>query len=117
MNSNEIIKQLRLKAGMSQEELARAAGYTDRSTIAKIESGKIELTESKITLFSRIFGVTPAYIMGIEKPSVRDDDLTEELQILRDNPETRTLLHSGKGLTKEQVDAVAALMRQMRGSE
>ena len=117
MNSNEIIKQLRMKAGMSQEELARAAGYTDRSTIAKIESGKIELTESKITLFSRIFGVTPAYSMGIESSPARDDDLTEELQILRDNPETRTLLYSGKGLTREQLAAVTALMKQMRGND
>ena len=46
-----------------------------------------------------------------------DEDLLEfeeELQIMRDDPATRALLKSGRGLTKEQIDAVTLIMKQMR---
>lgn len=65
MNTSEKIKMLRLQCRMSQDELARRTGYTDRSSIAKIEAGKIDLTESKIILFANVFGVSPSYIMGL----------------------------------------------------
>ena len=65
MDTGAIIKALRIQAGMSQQELALKSGYNDRSSIAKIESGKVDLPESKIKLFSEIFGVTPAEIMGL----------------------------------------------------
>lgn len=61
-----IIKTLRNKANMSQDELAKLSGYNDRSSIAKIESGKVDLPESKIKQFSKIFSVTPAALMGFE---------------------------------------------------
>ena len=37
----ENIKKLRIERGLSQEELARRTGYTDRSSIAKIENGSV----------------------------------------------------------------------------
>lgn len=42
------IKTLRENLKMSQDELARKVGYKDRTSIAKIESGKIDLAQSKI---------------------------------------------------------------------
>ena len=62
------IKTLRKMKKMSQEDLADKAGYTDRSSIAKIEKGEIDLSQSKILLFSEIFGVTPTELMGELKP-------------------------------------------------
>lgn len=70
MTTGQMIKQLRKAAKMSQEELARKVGYTDRSSIAKIESDKAELTESKIKQLSEIFGITPAELLGLGVPSV-----------------------------------------------
>lgn len=60
----ENIKRLRLQNNMSQAELAEEAGYTNRSSIAKIEKGEVDLPQSKIKLFADIFDVTPAYLMG-----------------------------------------------------
>ena len=65
MKTGDIIKKLRLQANLSQHELAIKAGYNDRSSIAKIESGKVDLPESKIMIFSEIFNVAPSEIMGI----------------------------------------------------
>ena len=65
------IKQRREFLNMSQEELANKVGYTStnaRSSINKIEKGKSDIPSSKIEVIAKVLGVTPAYIMGWEKP-------------------------------------------------
>ena len=62
----ENIRKLRLEKSMSQQELARLTGYTDRSSIAKIEKGEVDLTLSKIELFAKALGVKPGELMGWE---------------------------------------------------
>lgn len=66
METFENIKRLRIERGLSQDELAKRTGYTDRSSIAKIEAGKVDLSESKIILFAKALNVTPAALMSIE---------------------------------------------------
>jgi len=60
------IKELRKQRKISQEKLAKMTGYTDRSSIAKIEKGKVDLSETKIQLFASALNTTPAYLMGWE---------------------------------------------------
>lgn len=66
------IKRLRVEKGLSQEELAKRVGYSDRTSITKIENGKVDLSQSKIMEFAKALGVSPAYLMGWY-----DDPLTE----------------------------------------
>lgn len=69
METYEIIRKLRKEHRLTQEELATRVGYTDRSAIAKIEAGKVDLPQTKIALFAKALGVSPAALMGIdEKP-------------------------------------------------
>lgn len=68
MNLYDNIRRLRKAQKMSQEELARRAGYTDRSSIAKIENGGVDLNQSKIKVFADIFGVSPADLMDDMDP-------------------------------------------------
>ena len=58
------IKKYRTDLQMTQTELARLAGYADKSMIAKIEAGQIDLPQSKIELFAGIFHVEPGELMG-----------------------------------------------------
>lgn len=60
------IRENRLALGMSQEELAHKTGYTSRSSIAKIEKGEVDLPQTKILLFAKALGTTPAVLMGWE---------------------------------------------------
>lgn len=60
------IRARRLELGMSQEELAQKVGYTDRTSIAKIESGKVDLSESKIFAFAEALKTTPALLSSWE---------------------------------------------------
>lgn len=64
----ERIKARRIELGYSQEDLAKKLGYTSRSTVNKIESGKIDISQSKIALFARALQCTPAYLMGWNEP-------------------------------------------------
>ena len=54
-NIGKNIRHLRIRNGMSQSELAELAGYTDRSSICKIEAGEVDLSVSKIRTFTKIF--------------------------------------------------------------
>lgn len=66
----ENIKRYRMEAKMSQAELAKRTGYTDRSSIAKIEKGLVDLSQSKIKQFAEVLGITPGHLMGWdEKPA------------------------------------------------
>ena len=74
------IRKLRKEYGWSQDELAKRMGYSDRSTIAKIESGFVDLSESKIMAFAQIFNVAPSDLMGWddEEPTPAIDRQTRE---------------------------------------
>lgn len=69
METHENIKRLREERGLSQEVLAEKVGYSDRSSIAKIEAGKVDLSQSKIAAFAAVLNVTPAQLMGLTDAS------------------------------------------------
>lgn len=72
MTMYERIKDLRIKKGLSQQELARLTGYQDRSSIAKIESGVVDLPQSKILLFAKVLDISPAKLMGFDENTPAD---------------------------------------------
>ena len=51
---------------MSQEELATRLGYKSRSTIAKIESGENDLTQSKIVAFAEALSTTARWLLDYD---------------------------------------------------
>lgn len=65
MNMYNKIKTLRIKRGLSQDELASLTGYTHRSSIGKIENGQVDLPQSKIALFANALNTTPQELMGL----------------------------------------------------
>ena len=80
------IKRLREERGLSQDTLAKLTGYTDRSSITKIEKGQVDLQQSKIELFAKALGTTSRELMGWdeEDPNIqnRDADLEAIEKIL-----------------------------------
>ena len=58
------IKKLREEKGLSQDALAKLTGYTDRSSITKIEKGLVDLQQSKIELFANALGTTSRELVG-----------------------------------------------------
>lgn len=61
----ENIKERRLALGMTQQQLADSVGYdSGKSMIAKIEAGRVDLTQSKICEFATALKTTPSDLMG-----------------------------------------------------
>lgn len=67
------IKKMREEKGLSQDALAKLTGYTDRSSIAKIEKGLVDLQQSKIELFANALGTTSRELVGWDDESPQDN--------------------------------------------
>lgn len=99
------IKQRREELGISQDELAKMLGYKSRSTIAKIEKGENDITQSKIAAFAKALQTTPSYLMGWEDDDKKentaevDKEDKEEIPVL-DDPDIRILARNSQ-LTKD----------------
>lgn len=79
------IRYLRSQLNMTQEELAKKAGYTSRSSINKIEKGLVDLPRSKIVEIADALNTTASYLMGWdeeEKTSPEELTLTEGEKML-----------------------------------
>lgn len=75
-NIGKYIKERRESLGISQDELAEKMGYKSRSTIAKIEKGVNDVTQTNIVKFAEVLKTTPAYLMGWEE-KVEEDPIGE----------------------------------------
>lgn len=65
----ERLKALRLKSGLTQEEVGRHA-HISKQTLYKYENGIVtNIPADKIELLAAIYSVTPAYIMGWAMPT------------------------------------------------
>lgn len=81
------IKRLREEQGMSQTELAKKCGYSNRSTITKIEKGERNLSSGKIQKIANALGVKPSVLMDGEDEI---NDLSSEiLALLEAMPEQK----------------------------
>ncbi len=69
------IKGLRENKHLSQTQLALLVGYKDKTAIAKVEAGKVDLPQSKILAFSKALDVTPADLLDdkIKKIEIHND--------------------------------------------
>lgn len=60
------IRNKRQELGLTQTELAHRLGYSDKSMIAKIESGRVDLSQSKILAFADALHTSASVLMGWE---------------------------------------------------
>lgn len=85
------IKSRRTELKMSQDTLAELTGYKDRSSIAKIEKGEVDLAESKIREFAKALKVSPRELMGWDEP---------------DEPTTIAAHFDGDEYTADELDRI-----------
>lgn len=107
----ENIRRLRLERGMTQADLAEAAGYNDRSMIAKIESGKVDLSRSKIETFAKVFGIPASELMGWDYED--DDDEDEDDEDKLDAPLDREIVRLFNSLDDKSRDVVLGVIKAL----
>lgn len=106
------IKERRVAMGMSQRDLAAVLEYSNHSTIARIEAGKVDLPQSKIAIFADVLHTTPAYLMGWEKEPEDLADLTAAIlqnkELLAMIEQYLTLGSADQRAVRTMVEALAA---------
>lgn len=114
MTMYERIRDLRIKAGMTQDDLAHAMGYKDRSMIAKIESGKVDISQTKIVEFAKVLNTTPGYLMGwVEKQFEEAFGTKQTESVQPQTPEARILARGIDKLDPEQRAQALAVVKAM----
>lgn len=64
MSIGQKIKARREELRLTQRELATRLGYSDHTTLARIETGKTDPPQSRIVAIAKALGVAPGYLMG-----------------------------------------------------
>ena len=125
MSMAERIKELRLAAGLTQEELGEKIGL-QKSAIAKYENGRVEnIKRSTIQAMADLFGVRPSYILGFDDEEdapntvtyYLDEEAAEIAQEVHDRPELKVLFDASRKVSAEDLRFVVEMIDRMAKKE
>lgn len=89
-----------------------------RSSLTDLKKGRSQgLSSQTLALIANYFDVSVDYLIGNEKAPADSEGMAEYLQLLRDRPETRMLLQYSKGVGKKEIEAMAEMMKKLRGDD
>lgn len=66
MTVGDRIRNTRIEKGLLQSELAERAGYSDKTSISKIENAGNYVTMKQVNRIAEALGVSSSYLMGWE---------------------------------------------------
>lgn len=106
------IKERRESLGLSQDELAEIMGYKSRSTIAKIEKGVNDVTQTNLVKFAEALKTTPAYLMGWidDETDKKNSTITEIIVRMRTDEDFLSLVETINTLNEEQLQSVKMML-------
>ena len=108
------IKARRQELKMTQRDLAARMGYTDHTTITRIESGKTDPPQSRVAQFAKVLGVTPGHLMGWdEKPAEELQDLGALAAEILMEPDTVELVRDYRNLSEADRNMVRGLVASL----
>lgn len=110
MNIGDRIRCKRKEKGWSQRDLAEKMGYSNHSTVGKIETGKVDLPQSKVVQFAEVLGVSVAYLMGWEEMKKKNDVATDIVIRLRTDEDFLSLIEGINKLNPEQLAGVKQIV-------
>ena len=121
MTIGQRIKQKRLERQWSQRELAARMDYSNHSTIGKIETGKVDIPQSRIVQFADVLGTTVSYLMGWDEEIKKDPVGMAErhFEVLMDEdftemfPDFQRLDAQQKRIVKDLVHSMAAQKKEV----
>ena len=128
MSLGEYLNQYLNEQNMSMREFAKKAGVS-HTYITYLINGRTQRGTPLKPTFDKFKAIANA--MGMDSDTLAgivDDDIAwsareneyqeyyEELQVLRDMPETRTVLKNMKGMTADQVKAMSAFIKSLKGN-
>lgn len=131
MNENDVnelvefgkrVAELRAMRGMTLQDLADKCGYTSRSSVKKIESGKVNVPTQKVKAIADALGVSPLVLMGREEmpePSgyYLNDETAQIAQQIYEDKELRALFDAARDADPEALQAAQAMLKVLKRKE
>lgn len=102
-NIGERIRIKREEKKMSQTELANRMGYKSRTTIAKIESGINDVSQSNVVKFAEVLNTTIAYLMGWDEYNSNNLSINKNISFVEIIGDRITYIRHKRGMTVEEL--------------
>lgn len=99
------LRYYRNMRGLTMKELGNMVGCTE-GAISNYERGTREPGYEMLLKLSEALGTDVSHLLG----TAPDDDVSEYLEYLRTRPECRMLLDVSRGVSKENIEAVAKML-------
>lgn len=110
MNIGNRVKARREELGLTQAQLAQLTGYTEKTSISKIESGASTIPVTKINRFARVLEVTEGYLMGLEGFSI---PASIGLKIMN-NKDLQALFDAASDSRPEDIKLATEILRRFK---
>ena len=108
------IKKYRQQMNLTQQQFADLTGYGDRSSIAKIEKGLVDISQSKLELFAKVLHVSAGELLGNTEFDLPQTLTASEQALLLDY---RSLNEEGQEKVSEYTSDLVASGRYKKDSE
>ena len=111
MKIGEKIKQRRTELRWSQRDLAAKMGYSNHSAIGRIESGEVDIPQSRILQFADVLDVSVAYLMDWETVQKNNDAMTDIIIRMRSDMQFFEAVQKLNGLDSDKLSSLLALLK------
>lgn len=113
----DILKSLRVKESLTQEELAKILKMP-RSTIGMYEQGKRVPPTEVLEEFADFYNVDMNYITGqTDEEYYLDLQARQIAQEIKDNPDLKILFDASRNVSKEDMEIVKNLVLSLKKKE
>lgn len=113
---SDVLRSLRIKSGLSQEELGQKLGLA-KSTISMYENGTREPALETLEAIADIFNVDMNTLTDSKTSLELNNELQEYLEELKNRPEMRMLFSLAKGATKEDVEKAVKIIEALQNND
>lgn len=111
MTIGEKIKQRRIELKWSQRDLAAKMEYSNHSTIGRIESGAVDIPQSRIVQFAEVLGVSVAYLMDWEEVQKNNNAIADIVVRLRTDDDFFNAVNRLKDLDSDKLSSLLTLLK------
>lgn len=105
------IKEKRLERGWSMRDLAARMGYSNHSTLARIETGDVDVSQTRIVQFAEVLGCSIAYLMEWEEVQKNNDILSDIVVRLRTDDEFYEVVKQIYEIEPEKLTSLRQLLK------
>lgn len=111
MKIGEKIKQRRLELKWTQRDLAAKMGYSNHSTIGRIESGSVDIPQSKVVKFAEVMGTSVGYLMDWNEVQKKNDVLSDIIIEMRTDKDFLSIVEAVYNMDKEKRSSLLAFLK------